>query len=671
MKKTGLIFAAFALLFGVIASSSFAERAETVSASAPPPVYIETPSLAKAVEKGELPPVAQRLPENPRVLDPTKYGGTLGRHGGRMRWLMGKQKDLRMLVYYSYARLVGYNEKYGLKADILEKFTVEDGRIFTFTLRKGHKWSDGHPFTTEDFRYWWEDVANDKRVGRGMPAKMLVNGKPPTVEFIDEVTVRFTWEDANPEFLPSLAATRPLVIFMPAHFMKQFHPRYADKAELEKRVKAVKLRNAKRLHMRMARSARPENPERPMLDPWIQTTKPPSTLFTFRRNPFYHRVDPAGRQLPYVDEVRIAMGSTSLIPAKVGAGDSDLQARYLRFDDYTFLKAAEKRGTIKVKLWDKSRGAHMAIVPNLNAKDPVWRKLNRDKRFRQALSLAINRREINQAIFYGLAKESADTILPGSPLYRKDYAKAFARFDLDRANELLDAVGLGERDGDGIRLLPDGRRAEIILTSAGESSEQADVLSLIRDTWRKAGIALYTRSSQRELFRKRIYSGETIMSVWEGLDNAMASAATSPTELAPTKQSQLHWPQWGLYYETSGEQGAAPDLPEGRKLIAALERWQAAASPDARKAAWHAMLKIHAQNVFTIGIVNATKQPVAMSPKLRNVPDHGVYAYEPGGFFGIYHPDLFWLEGADKKSSVTSDRATNGEPSILTKATGN
>ncbi|MEO0672215.1 MAG: ABC transporter substrate-binding protein, partial [Pseudomonadota bacterium] len=438
-----------------------------VDAPETPAVFIETPSLVDDVKAGRLPPVAQRLPDNPRVIDPTANGGSLGKHGGRMRWLMGKQKDLRMLVYYSYARLVGYNAKYEIIPDILARVDVEDSRVFTLHLRPGHKWSDGAPFTTEDFRYWWEDVANNKKVGRGMPATMKVGGKPPVVEFLDAHTVRYTWETANPEFLPALAATRPLVIFMPAHFMKKYHPRYAEPAALKKRVLTAKVRNAKRLHMRMARSARPENPDRPMLDPWTATTKPPSSLYTFKRNPFYHRVDTAGRQLPYVDEVRIALGSTSLIPAKTGTGDSDLQARYLRFDDYTFLKAAEKRGTVRVKLWNKSRGSHIAIVPNLNAKDPVWRALNRDKRFRQALSLAIDRHEINQAIFYGLAKKSADTMLPGSPLYRKSYADAYTRFDLEKANALLDEIGLDKRDSDGIRLLPDGRRAEIILTSAG------------------------------------------------------------------------------------------------------------------------------------------------------------------------------------------------------------
>src|SRR5690606_4506399 len=122
-------------------------------------------------------------------------------------------------------------------------------------------------------------------------------------------------------------------------------------------------------------------------------------------------------------------------------GEADLQARYIRFDDYTFLKSAEKRGGFNVELWGRGEGSRMALLPNLNAEDPVWRKLWRDVRVRRALSLAIDRREINQAIFYGLGRESANTMLPQSPLHRLEYQTAWTRFDLDEANKLLDEAG--------------------------------------------------------------------------------------------------------------------------------------------------------------------------------------------------------------------------------------
>ncbi len=600
------------------------------------------PYLTKAVASGQLPAMRERLPRRPRLVDPRKAGGTIGQYGGRMRWLMGKPKDLRMVAYYGYARLICYNEKYELVPDILEKFEVEEGRIFTLYLRAGHKWSDGAPFTADDFRYVWEDVYNDKRIGKGVPRAMRVEGKPPTFEVVDETTVRYTWHTSNPQFLSALAGTLPLVVAMPFHYVKQFHPRYADPKKLAALVKVARVSKPKALHKRKTRAITFQNPKLPVLSPWFNTTPRPSNLFIFKRNPYYHRVDPNGRQLPYIDEIHMSIGSRSLIPAKTGSGDSDLQARYIRFDDYTFLKAAERQGKVKVHLWEKANGSHMAIIPNLTTKDATWRKLLRDVRTRQALSLGINRAEINAAIFFGLARVSGDTVLPRSPLYKKSYATKWTKFDIAEANRLLDEVGLKKRAYDGIRYLPDGRRAEIILDTAGESTEQTDVLNLIQDSWRRIGIAMFPRPTQRDLFRKRVYSGQSIMSVWSGHNNGLPGPGTNPEFLAPVSQAQLQWPDWGLHAQTSGKKGIAPELPAARKLMRLLQEWQASTSSSQQTQIWHEMLETYSESLFTIGILNGTKQPVVTAPNLRNVPDNGVFAFNPGAYFGVYNPETFY-----------------------------
>ena len=169
------------------------------------------------------------------------------------------------------------------------------------------------------------------------------------------------------------------------------------------------------------------------------------------------------------------------------------------------LKSAEARNDYSVRLWRTAKGSHFALFPNLNVVDDTWRALVRDVRFRRALSLAINRYEINQVLFYGLGRQAQDTVLPGSPLYRDAYANAWTDYDIDRANALLDEIGLTAHDSDGVRLLPDGRLLEIIVETAGESTEQTDVLELIRDSWAKVGVKLFTKPSQRQVFRNRIY----------------------------------------------------------------------------------------------------------------------------------------------------------------------
>ena len=610
------------------------------------PSLIETPSLLPAVAAGELPPIEQRLPRDVQVVS-LAGDKTTGVHGGELRMLMGKQKDIRQLVIYGYARLVGYNEALELQPDLLRDYEVVDGRVFTLHLRKGHRWSDGHPFTSEDFRYYWEDVANNPELSKsGPPRILLVDGQPPTVEYPDAHTVRYSWHAPNPYFLNSMANAVPLWIYRPSHYLKQFHARYQDPAVLDQMVKDENKRNWMSIHYFRDRPYRSTNPDRPTLQPWKNSTFPPAERFIFERNPYYHRIDQEGRQLPYVDRVAINIASSGLVPAKTGAGEADLQGRYLRMDNFTFLKSTAKRNGFDVRLWKTAKGAHLALYPNLNTNDPEYRRLLRDVRFRRALSVAIHRYEINQVVYFRLVQESNNTVLAESPLFRPEYQGDWTQFDLAQANRLLDELGLVERDDRGVRLLPDGRPLEIVVQTAGESTEQTDVLELIHDSWLQVGIKLYTVPSTREVFRNRIFSGDAVMSIWSGLENGLMNADNSPADLAPTTKYQYQWPMWGNYYETGGQAGEAPELPEVKRLVALVEQWGRATTRGEREYTWHQMLDIHRDQLFTIGIVNRVLHPVVVNDHLHNVPEVGFFDISPGAYFGIYKPDTFWFDEA-------------------------
>jgi peptide/nickel transport system substrate-binding protein len=177
-----------------------------------------------------------------------------------------------------------------------------------------------------------------------------------------------------------------------------------------------------------------DNPELPSLQPWINTTRAPADRFVAVRNAYFHRVDPQGRQLPYVDRFVLAIADPKLIAAKTGAGETDLQARDLNFNNYTFLKQAEKANGYRTLLWRAAKGSHIALFPNLNVNDPVWRKVLRDVRFRRALSLAIDRSLVNQVLYFGLAIESNNTVLSGSPLFRDSFKDAWTRYDRKQAD---------------------------------------------------------------------------------------------------------------------------------------------------------------------------------------------------------------------------------------------
>ncbi|MGC1488900.1 MAG: ABC transporter substrate-binding protein [Albidovulum sp.] len=593
-----------------------------------------------------LPDVENPLPDVPRVINLAASGRMPGQRGGTLRMLIGGQKDIRLMTIYGYARLVGYDTDLNLQPDIVERVVTVEDRIFTFHLRPNHRWSDGSAFTADDFRYCWEDVHNDKdlRPG-GLPRELLAQGKPPQFEVLDDLTVRYSWEYPNPVFLPGLAAPQALVIAMPAAYMRQFHQKYQDPIRLSALVEQQRVQTWADLHTKMSRSYRPENPDLPTLDPWVNTTLPPADQYVFKRNKYYHRVDEAGVQLPYIDKFLLNISSATIIAAKTGAGETDLQVQGLAFDDYRYLKAAEKVHPVRVALWKLTKGSVMALLPNLNCNDLGWRAVFRDRNVRRALSLAINRREINMVSFFGLAKESTDTVLPESPLYKPEYANAWTEHDPATANALLDAAGLDQRDEDGIRLLPDGRPAHIIVESAGESTLETDVLELISDHWLEIGIKLFTRVSQRDLFRSRARAGETMMSVWGGIDNGVPTADMSPAGLAPTADDQLQWPLWGMHYISRGEQGHPPDLPEVEELLALFKKWGVSDTFAAREKIWHQMLSIHAHEAYSIGVVNSTLQPVMWTSRLQNLPEEGLYGFSPTSYLGVYQPDTFWLDG--------------------------
>ncbi|MEP7083331.1 MAG: ABC transporter substrate-binding protein, partial [Betaproteobacteria bacterium] len=313
------------------------------------------------------------------------------------------------------------------------------------------------------------------------------------------------------------------------------------------------------------------------------------------------------------------------------------------FGDYTFLKSAEARNKFRTLLWRTGIGSQLALYPNLNVNDPVWRNLLRDVRFRRALSLAIDRSLINNVLYFGLAVESNNTVMAESPLFQPQFQTQWARYDKLAARRLLDELGL-KRGLDGMRKLPDGRPLEIIVETSGEGTEETDVLELIRETWREVGIKLLSKPSQREVFRNRIFAGETVMSIWKGLENALATPDMSPEEMAPTSQQQLQWPKFGQYFETMGKSGSAPDLPEVAELLKLFDAWRAADNPERRTEIWQRMLAIHVDQQFSIGTVNGVPQPVVVRSSLMNVPDEGVYSWAPGAYFGIHRPDTFWFK---------------------------
>ena len=618
--------------------------------------YVETPLFAERVGKGELPPVAQRLPKEPMVVDLAAKGRSIGRPGGEVTSLVARGRDIRYMSVQSYARLVGYTEKLALEPDLLAKLENDNDQIFTFRLRDGHRWSDGHPFTTDDFRYYWEDVAHNPEVSpAGLPEFMILDGKPPRFEILDERTVRYSWDKPNPRFLSQLAGPRDPFLYRPAHYLKQFHTKYANKGKLEEAAKKQKLKSWAALHNRMDDMFENTNPDLPTLQGWRVMNAAPATRFTFERNPYYHRVDATGQQLPYIDRVIFDVAAGGLMAAKANAGETDLLSRGLSMSDIPILKEGEHAKGYRTLLWLYARGSELALYPNLNTADPVWRTLNRDVRFRRALSLGIDRRTLNNALLFGLGREGNNTILEESALFSPELRSKYAQYDPAEASRLLDEIGLTKRNGAGIRLLPDGRELEIIVETDGEGGFIVDGLTLITEFWREIGIKLFVKPQDRTILRNRAYAGMTVMVAAQGLDLAVPTAKMAPTELAPMIQTFYAWPKWGQYVETKGKNGEACDVPEAKHLLTLYERWMATADEAVHEQVWREMLANHAENQWSIGTLAGAFQPIVARNGLVNVPKKALYSWEPSAMLGVYRVDEFyWDKAAGKEASLSA-----------------
>ena len=296
----------------------------------------------------------------------------------------------------------------------------------------------------------------------------------------------------------------------------------------------------------------------------------PATRFVFERNPYYHRVDATGQQLPYIDRVILDVAAGGLMAAKANAGETDLLSRGLSMSDIPILKEGEHAKGYRTLLWLYARGSELALYPNLNTADPVWRTLNRDVRFRRALSLGIDRRTLNNALLFGLGREGNNTIMEESALFSPELRSTYAEYDPAEASRLLDEIGLTKRNGAGIRLLPDGRELEIIVETDGEGGLIVDGLTLITEFWREIGVKLFVKPQDRTILRNRAYAGLTVMVAAQGLDLAVPTAKMAPTELAPMMPDLLRLAEMGPVRRDQGQERRGLRHPRGEAPARAL-----------------------------------------------------------------------------------------------------
>ena len=624
-----------------ISLAALSTTALTVSAWA----FQEAPMLTEMVEAGTLPPVDERLPGAPTVVNAIEvgeYGGVWRRafNGPGDRWGPTKLMEERVLKWSPTAEggaelTPGYIESYSVN---------EDSTEFTFTLLEGLKWSDGHPATTEDVKFWYEDVFLNPEIMPSIDATFAPGGKPLEIEIADERTFTVKFSQPYVYFLQILAKDstgepsldRPSFLF-PKHYLSQFNDKYASAEELAAAAAKFQVEDWKGLWgSKGSATAWWLNPELPVLTAWKVETPPPADTVTMVRNPYYWAVDQEGNQLPYIDRIEHRLfQDPETLNLMIAQGQLDMQDRHLNLANYTFYKENEERGGYHIVTWKDSN--IWSLVPNINTTDDVLRGLFEDDRVREAMSIAIDRELVIELTQSGLSKPIQAAPVSGSQYHVPELAEHWVEYDPDRAEELLDEAGLTERDGDGFRLRPDGQRFSIIVEA--NDASYSKTLELLTENFAEIGIELLPRVIDRTQWDNNRANNDFQMQ-WMPYDR-MTYVPADPRRLMG---SDSFANQYYVWYNTDGASGIEP--PEGHPIREVFDLWdQASQSASVEVADGHVseMVRIFAEEGWVIGVYGEGPVVNVVSNQMHNVQADLVQDDIFRGV-GLARTQQFWLD---------------------------
>jgi peptide/nickel transport system substrate-binding protein len=591
--------------------------------------YSEAPELAALVKQGKLPPVKERLPDDPVVVKPVdnigKYGGIWRRtwKGPADKWGISKPLGERFL-WWSHDSQVMPN--------VAESWEVVDGgKAVIFNLRKGLKWSDGHPLTTDDVAFYINDIKFYDELDAVEPQewdRMLHGGEPLRLEVIDKYTFKISFVvEAAEVFVQERANWGPSTMLAPAHYLRQYHSKYTSKDKLNAMAKEAGFQDWTQLFEEKNDYLR--NNERPVIFAWRPVNTQSATEFIFERNPYFWKVDTAGNQLPYVDGVKVMLiEDREVILMKAVSGEIDFQARHLTIGDFPVLKEKAEQGGYNVYRYTTDMAANPSFRLNHTTENMVLRELFADVRFKQALSLGLNRQELNELLYLGLGEPRQNSYVTGSPFFSESWEKAYAEYDPARSKKLLDEIGL-KMGPDGFRRDKTGKVLQITLTYTLDEHDKA--MELTKSWWEDIGIKVNIQKVERSLFEERFQNNDNEINVW--YNHKYLRPDFEPFYLVPSAASHAFYgPLWARWYLTGGKEGLEPPK-DVKRLLELKEKLDSAMPFDELKAVMKEIGEIHERNLFYIGTVGEIPQPAVVNKKLKNVPRRVVWTglYRNGG----------------------------------------
>jgi peptide/nickel transport system substrate-binding protein len=625
MRNLVFLFFFIPLFFSCGDKSNKKQLVQAATIAIPKSQYSEAPELSAKVAAGELPPVSERLPDSPQVLIPFD---TIGKYGDELRFGISGQSNQDPIRAWGNMGLVqhDYNTNFTtIIPHVAESFEVnENNTVFTFHLRKGMKWSDGTPFTADDIEFAMNDIVLHEE---WQPLAQVWSAGGEDVKFrkIDKYTVEFSFAVPYSEFLYVLADRRYIhpTLYQKA-YCSRAHPNYNSNLEAE--LKANNLSDWRDYLCKISGDPRAvgtrwENPDRPTLEAWkiVEPYAGGSTMIVLERNPYFWQVDTEGNQLPYINKlVGIIYGDPEgmLLGAIGGNNDFGFSNFATPVNRPLLAKTAKLKGS---ELYPATSigGTSLLFQLNLTHKDPELRALFNEKDFRVALSIGLDRQKIIDIAMFGDGVPWNNAPFEDSPMYHERYATQYLEFNPDKANALLDGLGLNKRNSDGIRLLPSGRPVHFIVESTNRPPERIDQLEIMIHQWQKyLGIDVRANVAESTLMLSRTNNNDHDAAIW--MDFASWLPGRMPTSMVPLEFDSRWGIGWVTWYKSGGKRGEEP--PEHiKERIRLYEKSRGAPTPEARRDYYHQIAEIAANEFENFGISKNMTNYGLKKKALKNV----------------------------------------------------
>jgi len=588
--------------------------------------YTEAPMLAEMVAAGTLPPVDERLPDNPLI---ENVVDEVGQYGGTLRRAFLGPSDHNNYTRVVYDALVRFSPT---GSEVIPHIAAgwesnDNFSEWTVRLRPGAKWSDGAPFTADDIMFWYNDILLNEDLTPSLPVWMQnPDGSAVKVEKVSDFAVKWTFEGPNTAFLLDLAnkdgADKSInnLAFVPAHYLKDFHPNYADEAALEAKVSAAGYDSWTEL---FAVEALPHlSGKRPSMAAWAPNgTSVSDPVFTIVRNPYYIGVDPAGNQLPYIDEVRFTFfADKEALNLAAVAGEIDMQGRHINMSSYPVLVQNAETSGYRVVTWPTFGGSDAVIMFNQTWQGPEG-DIFRNKDFRIALSYAIDRDAIKESAFFGIGESRQGVPAPFHPYYPGDeWAFKYTELNPALANQMLDEI-LPNKDADGFRTLPDGSPLDIEIGVVPAFANWPDIAQLVVEDWADVGVKAHVELRERTLHFAMRPANELMAEVWN--EDTTGFPFSGAPKFDPRSDPALTFaPLVATWYKTNGAEGMEPS-PEIKKIVDLIDEGKVSARGRQIEIAQE-LFKLWADNVWEIGTVGLTPMVqgvVVVNADMKNVPE--------------------------------------------------